>query len=88
MYEPKKNLNSNVPEENCYLQEKYQEMEKVLGQQRVTKCNWSSVAEYSEERIIVTKKSGNWNKFGYTQQRVNYVAPHEALFLVEMVSLD
>lgn len=84
LYEPKKNLNQFDPEDP-YLQEKYLELERVLGQQRVPtrKC---SVGRYSEEgKIVLEKKAGCWDKFGYSEHGVPYVPLHEALFLVESV---
>lgn len=86
VYEPKKNINSKPSaEDEKYLQEKYQELETILSHQRVVKHGNVSLAEYSNGRIAVTQKVGKWEKFGFSVRNEQYLYPHEALFLVEIV---
>lgn len=88
-FEPKKNVEDNggggQPDDEAYLQEKYEELERVIGQQRVLLRGKSSVGRYQDDRIVLEKKSGCWDKFGVVEKGITYVPLYEALFLVETV---
>lgn len=57
----------------------------MLSHPRVVKQGHVSIAEHLNGRILVTQKVGKWEKFGYSIRNEQYLYPHEALFLVEIV---
>lgn len=85
IYEPKKNETTFAPPAS-YILNKYQELEKVLDQERVLAYSKSSVGRYEDARVVLEKKAGDWKRFGFVQNQVTYVPLHEALFLAESVS--
>lgn len=89
MYEPKKNdLTGTESSSARYLNEKYNELQNVLDHSRLLKYSRVSVGEFQafKHRILVKQKVGKWDNFGYMDSKNLFLKPHEALYLLEMVS--
>lgn len=63
----------------------------MLNQERIERVAGRSQAEYKPDgltgqaMVLVTRKMGKWNQFGYVQDGLLYLHFHEALHLIEMV---
>lgn len=61
------------------------DLKKLISTERVARNNDRSQAVLcSDGQIIVERKTGKWNLFG----KLNYLEPHEALYLMEMVNIN
>lgn len=64
----------------------------MLNQERIERTVVRSQAtfeldEYGDALIVVTRKMGKWNQFGFNSGHGYCLAEHETLFLIEMVVL-
>lgn len=62
----------------------------MLSQERIERTVVRSQAtfefdEYGDPLIVVTRKMGKWNQFGFNSRVGFCLAEHETLFLIEMV---
>lgn len=62
----------------------------MLSQERIERTFVRSQAtfdldEYGDAHIVVTRKMGKWNQFGFNSVHGFCLAEHETLFLIEMV---
>lgn len=62
----------------------------MLSQERIERTIVRSQAtfeldEYGDALIVVTRKMGKWNQFGFNSGQGFCLAEHETLFLIEMV---
>lgn len=65
-------------------------LQNLLRLERVVLSNKISrgIFERDENRVRMVSTSGKWNNNGYYEGNVNYLRPHEVLYLMEMSKLE
>lgn len=68
------------------LKEYEENLKLLLGLKKVGQIKSRSVGVYEQEqnRIRVERNEGKW-MYGYRENNINYLYPHEALYLMDLV---
>lgn len=82
----KKTIREDTQEEISGVDEYREELRILLGLERVAPESSYSLGTYEQEadRVLIVKNEGKW-RYGYVENNQQYLSPHEALYLIEMV---